>query len=95
MLAQGEQVSCLLPGQAPGQGLPCYPLLPPGQGNKVFGILHPLLSLIQDMSRGLNPYSGYRSIDGVGNGNLLQYSCLEPVGLHPWSCRVSDMTKAT
>lgn len=58
MLAQGEQVSCLLPGQAPGQGLPCHPLLPPGQGNKVFGILHPLLSLIQDMSRGLNPYSG-------------------------------------
>ena len=36
---------------------------------------------------------------GVGNGNPLQYSCLEnsedgePGGLHPWGHKESDMTK--
>ena len=31
---------------------------------------------------------------GVGNGNPLQYSCLEnPSGYSPWGCKESDMTE--
>ena len=47
---------------------------------------------------GLIPGSG-RS-PGVGNGNPLQYSCLENphgqrglVGYSPWGCKESDMTE--
>jgi len=38
---------------------------------------------------------------GVGNGNLLQYSCLENStdrilpGYSPWDCKESDMTDST
>ena len=41
---------------------------------------------------GLTPGSG-RS-PGEGNGNPLQYSCLEnPIGYGPWGCKESDMTE--
>ena len=31
---------------------------------------------------------------GVGNGNLIQYSCLEnPMGYRPWGCKELDMTE--
>ena len=44
--------------------------------------------------QGLIPGSG--SYPGVGNGNLLQYSCLEkPDGLHPCGCKELDTTEKT
>ena len=43
---------------------------------------------------------GWERSPGVGNGNPLQYSCLEDVqrslaGYSPWGCKESDTTEAT
>ena len=53
-----------------------------------------------DMRCGFNPWPG-RSL-GEGNGNPLQYSCLEKshvqkslVGYSPQGCKQLDMTEAT
>ena len=50
--------------------------------------------------KGVNPWD--RKIPGVGNGNLLQYSCLERfhgqrslVGYSPWGLKESAMTEHT
>ena len=45
----------------------------------------------------------FKKLPGEGNGNLLQYSCLEysmdrgawGVGYSPWSCKQSDSTEHT
>ena len=43
---------------------------------------------------------GWERSPGVGNGNPLQYSCLEDVqrslaGYRPWGCKESDTTEAS
>ena len=60
-------------------------------------VKNPLISEGDARDVGLTP--GSEISPGVGNGNPLQYSCLEKshgcrslVGYSPWGCKESDMT---
>ena len=47
-------------------------------------------------TRDTGSIAGLGRSSGVGNGNLLQYSCLEkPDGLHPCGCKELDTTEKT